>query len=182
MTSHPRTSPLIGDRAGRRVLHRKPHQAARHRRVPRSPRSRRPGRCAATDFRMRAFAEALAALSGAAGDRHRHRAACCSAIPRPSRSTRWIAKARVGAYDRVRESRRGAREIHRPSRAHGVAHDRRLPADGAHRLCRGHRAGVLGRLGPQHGRRAWRTTSASSPTSSRGGRRSTASSTTRGSG
>ena len=64
-------------------------------------------------------------------------------------------------------------KIHRPSRPHGVAHDRRLPADGADRLRRRHRAGVLGGLGPQRRRADSRTTSASSPSSSRRAPRST---------
>ena len=58
-------------------------------------------------------------------------------------------KGAVGAFDRC-EGRR-AREVHRPSRAHGVAHHRRLPADGADRMRGRHRAGVLGRVGSQHG-------------------------------
>ncbi len=78
---------------------------------------------AGRDFRMRAFAEALAGLGHKAGrvDHIQH------APERPdemSRSTRSTARARWAPT--TAGARSADHEVHRSSRAHGVAHDRRL--------------------------------------------------------
>ena len=177
------------DRAGRRVLHREPDQAARHRRIPRSARPHR------SRVRVHRFPDARVHRGTLPPSSSADRIGKVQMIfsdPTTEPLEALDRKGAVGAFDRearrsagaerVTRARGAGHEVHRPSRAHGVAHHRRLPADGADRLRRGDRAGVLGRVGSQHAPTASRTTSASSPTSSRGARRSTASSTTPGSG
>ena len=143
----PRSLSPDGDPARRRVLHREPEPASRARGVSRSHRSRR-----STDRHQR-FPDAGA--SGGASRRCRALAPagsstsrCCSATRRPSRCRRSTARApSARSTARSREPVMKYIDHH----AHMVS---RTTDDYAQMALTGcvarHRAGVLGRLGPQH--------------------------------